>query len=896
MPSRPPIDDNSPPLWADAYRDDAPRADANSGVESDRFDRDGRHHDGVDRDRPGPGGAGGEDDENGDPTSDVGGAFAGPSSANQRFDLTWSALLVLLTLLGIAPIWVTDLLPLLDAASHQHLIRLIHEYGSNPLFQAHYEPVNAIVPYLTYYKAVDWLMFLVDVETANRVVLSLCLAALPMAAASLLRALGHNRWLVLGVFPWMLNSDFFMGFFNYLMSIPLFLWLLAAHIRLLRRPGWRQAVAVAGLTVLLALTHYLLWSIALLLLPLLGLVFGTRRSGWRGAVLMVREGLLVLPSVLVLLPWFLSYFVLAADVRTPDQAAIAGTTLGQRLARLYSGQHLGPIDDVRQLFGRMFDSFAPQPSEHMQAVADLLLRRQGEMASFLWLCGLGLWLIGAAKSALPVTPTAAGAGSHEVRGTSYIGWVLAAITAAYFLLPQHLARPIYLYGVDFRLVEVIGVLAVLALPVCPLLPPVQVRLRVWIGTSLMVLVAVLMPLHTAGTFLLVRTEYGSIREAYGSIPPNRNVLTLRMKRNSRWLREMMLSNIGEYYAVFQGGYVPYSFADSSSKPIITRTEASLPAPTWFDHNTFSIDAHGKYYDYIAIYRDLDERPGAWERSLAHWDRVYQRDYWQVYRNPEVAAWPPPTAAEIASVEVEALMLQWALERVGMAPQGTLPTDLLPVLEQLVDRLQAAGVSEWTAPRPRVESREGRAEGSRGRRRRRPVDPMPASDAVVDPAADPGAQPPPVDADADEERARMGSRRGAPPVVAPSEPGVLGPSARRRPEPEPASPDAQGGPERGGAADPARQQGSAALPGASALMPTLPSRLPVFQRSFGRFPAPPPAPNAAGDGGRPASGGDLGPPEPTLRRPAAPSWFDPFAAIGTEAPVEALPPRPADSAR
>ncbi len=881
MPSPPPIDDDTPPQWADVYGADARGVDGEDpNGHRDRAQRDGSQGDGAE----------GEGSAGSDPPAEAGGAFAGPASANQRYDLTWSTLFVLLTLLGIAPIWVTDLLPLLDAASHQHLIRLIHEYDSNALFQAHYEPVRAIVPYLTYYKAVDWLMFLVDVETANRVVLSLCLAALPMAAASLLRALGHNRWLVLGIFPWMLNSDFFMGFFNYLLSIPLFLWLLAAHVRLLRRPGWRQAVAVAGLTVLLALTHYLLWSIALLLLPLLGLVFGTRRNGWRGALLLVRESLLVLPSVLVLLPWFLSYFVLAADARTPDQAAIAGTTLGQRLARLYSGQHLGPIDDVRQLFGRMFDSFAPQTSEHLPAVADLILRRQGEMASFLWLCGLGLWLIGAAKSAPPVTSTEGGANGQEVRGGSYIGWVLAAITAAYFLLPQHLARPIYLYGVDFRLVEVIGILAVLALPVCPLLPPVQVRLRVWVGTSLMVLVAVLMPLHTAGTFLLVRTEYGSIREAFGSIPPNRNVLTLRMKRNSRWLREMMFSNIGEYYAVFQGGYVPYSFADSSSKPIITRTEASLPAPTWFDHNTFSVDAHGKYYEYIAIYRDLEERPGAWERSLAHWHRVYQRDYWQVYRNPEVAAWPPPTPAEIATSEAEGLILQWAMERIGLAPQGTLPAELVPVLEHLVDRLHAAGVAEWAPPRPRVEASPGATEGARSRRRRRPIDPSAAGDAAVDPGRDPGARPDPNEAGAGEERARMGYRRGPQP---PSEEGeAIGPggSPPQRREPEPPAPETPPGPERGGAADPARQEGSAAMPPASALMPTLPSRLPVFQRAFGRFPSVGPPIEAPNPGGRPASGGDLGPPEPALRRPAVPTWFDPFAALGAEAPRESPPGR------
>ena len=776
--------------------------------------------------------------------------------ARGRFDLAYSTVFVALTLLGIAPIWVTDVLPLLDAASHQHLIRIMHDYAQESVLQRHYAEVHAIVPYLTYYKAVDWLMFLMDVETANRVVLSLCLVSLPLSASTLLRALDHNRWLVLGIFPWMLNSDFFMGFFNYLMSIPVFLWLLAAHVRFLRRPNWRGGAVVAALGVFLALTHYLLWAVTLVLLPLLGLVFGARNQRLRGVVWMVREVGLVLPSVLVLLPWFLSYFVLAADARTPDQVAVAGSSLAQRLSRLYSGQHLGPMDNLEQLFGRMFDSFSAH-GEHLDSFAELFLRRQGELASFLWLVGMGLWLMGAVKRHR-VLLTAAQAQAQldaavhphgddlagrvrafaevsrvyvgtvgtrvRVHGTSYIGWVLAAMTVLYFALPQHLARPIYLYGVNFRLVEVLGVLAVVALPVCPLLPPKHVRWRVWLGTALLAIVAVMVPLHTAGTFLMVRTEYGSIREAMGSIPPGRNVLTLRMKRESRWLREKIFSNIGEYYAVFQGGYVPYSFADSSSKPIITQHEAAMPAPTWFDHTTFGMDIHGKYYDYIVIYRDLDERPGSWERHLKAWHKIYQRDHWQVYRNPAPARWPPPTPEELAREAAQRRAQQWFLERLGLAPRSTLP----PGLEGFLDLVRMCGSGGLDADLDdeehlAVPPAPGAPEPQRRRRRRRLGPPRPGGDTPTP---------------------RIGEEPG---------------------EPE--------------AAD---------APGAVGVIPVLPSRLPTFRPNVGSLrhlrgltlpgadagattgadaggstvePAPPPAE------GRPAQGRDLGP------TTADEGWFD-----------------------
>lgn len=661
------------------------------------------------------------------------------ATAAHRWNVTYWTLFVCLSALGISPIWVTDILPLLDAGSHLHLMKIIHDFGESALYQHHYTEVHAIVPYLSYYKAVDWLQYLTDVEQANRIVLSACLLGIPMASHALLRALDHNRWLILGIFPWMLNSDFFMGFFNYLMSIPVFLMVLTAHIHFLRRPSWRGGALVSGLLVFLAITHYLLWGVGLALLPLLALIFGFRKGWLRGLSWGMREVAIVVPSIAVLLPWFLSYFVFADGVKTPDQVQIHGTTLIERLARIYSGQHLTPLASVSQLFDHMFNRFSQQPV-HIRGLQDLLLRRQGELISSTWLFGIALWLLGAVKRAritltpeqlvesgaqpadLPTKPGDEQSGSasgpengvqwpehgnfaevsrvfvrattapaSDVHGTSYMGWALALVTAAYFILPQHLNRPIILYGVNFRLIEVLAIMTIIALPVCPLLPSRHVRFRVWLGTIAMLVTSVMMPIYTSGVFMLARTEFGSIREAFQTIPPDRSVLTLRMKRQSRWLEERIFSNVGEYYAIFRGGYVPYSFADSSSKPVITRTEATMPAPVWYDHTTFGMRPHGKYYDYIAVYRGLGERTGTWELELRKWHKIYQRDHWQVFRNPRKAKWPPATPLERARDKAIDRAIDANLELLGLSATSTkdLSVDGLlelwePDLEQLAN--------------------------------------------------------------------------------------------------------------------------------------------------------------------------------------------------------------------
>lgn len=568
-------------------------------------------------------------------------AVTPPSAFRRFFALRWPtpgsftfwALLLVLSLLGLWPVWCTDLLPVVDAGSHLQLIKILHEWKTNKLLQAHYVPVKAIVPYISYYQVVSWVSYLGPIEWANKVVLSGCLLALPLSALALIRAAGHSRWLVFGVLPWMLNADFIMGFFNFLMSIPLFLGVLALHLRFLQRPTLLRAGAVALLLCGMAVTHYLLWSVTLALLPTLGVIYGLRH-GWQRALWWpVRDGMLGLPSVGILAPWFVSYFVFAEGAVTPDVYGRPTGTLSERLQNIYSGEHLGPIDNLRQLLDGTFDRLTPPDA------ANSFLARPGELVATLWLAGMALWALAAMRqpeAAAPADPRRRLWGPIQIQGASYIGWVLLLVTAAFFLLPRHLLKPIWLWGVNFRLVEVLAVLAVCALPLDPLRPPLGTRGRVWMGSLLLLLVAVLTPVLTTGQFLLARTEFGSIRQAMGKIPKNKNVLVLRRKFDSKFLRATLFNNIPEYYAVLVGGYVPYSFADTSSKPFIANKKTQLPAPQWDWHDSFSWQQHGRYYDYIGVFEEPGAAKGEFDRELAQRDLqlVYRRDMWTIYKNPK----------------------------------------------------------------------------------------------------------------------------------------------------------------------------------------------------------------------------------------------------------------------
>ncbi len=443
--------------------------------------------------------------------------------------------------------------------------------------------------------------------------------------------------------------------------------MLAAHLRLLQRPSWKRAAVVAAWLCLQATTHYLLWAVGLALLPTLSAVMGSRQ-GWRQTLWgPVRDVLLGLPSIAVLLPWFLTYFVFAEGVRTSDQSqAQQGVSFFARLSQVYAGEHLGPIENLRQLGDRMFDALGTADP------AAGLARQPGEIISALWLIGMALWLVGAARAHRPVAPRESG--SSNLSGSSYVGWALCLTFIAYFVFPQHLVRPIWLHGVNFRLVEVLAILAVLALPLRPLQPPEGASKRVWLGTALLVAVAVALPLLTARAFLQTRKEYGAIREAYAAIPPGKSVLTLRSKRASERFRYHIFNNIGEYYGVMRGGYVPYSFADTSSKPVVVNKATAFPAPPWDMHELFSWHDHGHCYDYIALYNEIGAPPAAYERELPKdLKTVFRRGHWRVLRNLHPDPCPDPTPeAQTARAEhgvrslVESAAVYSTLNAIGLS--------------------------------------------------------------------------------------------------------------------------------------------------------------------------------------------------------------------------------------
>src|SRR5688572_15873274 len=164
----------------------------------------------------------------------------------------WAVALVL----GVAPLWVSHELPLVDLPQHLHLISVLHRLDDpTTLYPDLFARRPELTPYLGYYYVVSGLNWLLPLELANKVFLSAYVAGLPLALAFLLRSLKRPAWPAVLALPFAYGDSFAWGFINYISALPLTLLTCGLFVRAIsdapRRKQWAIGLALSLVAVLL---------------------------------------------------------------------------------------------------------------------------------------------------------------------------------------------------------------------------------------------------------------------------------------------------------------------------------------------------------------------------------------------------------------------------------------------------------------------------------------------------------------------------------------------------------------------------------------------------------------------------------------------------------------------
>ena len=166
--------------------------------------------------------------------------------------------------LCVAPLWVVDYLPMVDLPQHLAQVAAMRELvAQNPSFEALFT-VNWFTPYVLAYAVLYGLSAIVGIPLAAKLVLTLAIAATPLAVGALLREVGASarlRWLAI---PGALGFAFYWGLFSFVCALPLALLLVLCAVRYANRPQISRAAGLGVFGIALFFSHVLALGIAAL--------------------------------------------------------------------------------------------------------------------------------------------------------------------------------------------------------------------------------------------------------------------------------------------------------------------------------------------------------------------------------------------------------------------------------------------------------------------------------------------------------------------------------------------------------------------------------------------------------------------------------------------------------
>ncbi|HEV8581067.1 MAG TPA: hypothetical protein VGX68_18530 [Thermoanaerobaculia bacterium] len=208
-----------------------------------------------------------------------------------------------LALLYLLPFWIVPYLPTTDGPCHTYNAWILRQHGNTaqyPLFQQYYEINWRPFPNWISQGTMALLMFVVPPLIAEKLLVSATVLLFLGGAWYLAGAVRPGeRWPAFLAFPFAYHQLFQDGFYNFSVSLALFLFILGFWWRHRARPGLAFAVKINLLLWLCYFSHILSFMLALAAVGVLWLAT-LRRESWRRHLLHVP---VLLPQVVLPL-WF----------------------------------------------------------------------------------------------------------------------------------------------------------------------------------------------------------------------------------------------------------------------------------------------------------------------------------------------------------------------------------------------------------------------------------------------------------------------------------------------------------------------------------------------------------------------------------------------------------------
>lgn len=483
---------------------------------------------------------------------------------------------------GVAPLWASQALPLVDLPQHLHLISVLHRLNdASTLYPEVFARRPVLTPYLGYYYLVSTLNWLMPLELANRVFLSAYVAGLPLSLAFLLKSLKRPAWPALLALPFAYGDSFSWGFINYVTALPLAFLTCGFFVRAIDDVPKRRTWAgwLAGALVLVLLFHVQVFAWLAVALPFLLLTTPAPEGpkAWRARV----------PAVVGVVPGVLLFFLwVGLRIGQPQEIAPGqpwhswGPMLSpQNLAWKSFAQNLGELITVPQGPGGGLDlanvrfpllaGMVPDGSD--QSAVRLVL-----------LLAIAATVVAMAKGRdVKEGPIA----RWRILGLAVLGFVL------FFALPFDIRG--YMYYLNTRYMHLAAALLVVAVPP---LTETWAKRAVWAGV--LAAVVLMLPLRTA--FAAFDRESRALTELAAAAPPKPRVMGLVYATGSSAVTHPVYLHASAVIARERGGLTNFSFALTPHSPLMYQGEPPPTFPSEWRPDQMSWEQQGRFYDTFVV--------------------------------------------------------------------------------------------------------------------------------------------------------------------------------------------------------------------------------------------------------------------------------------------------------
>ncbi|GMU60970.1 MAG: hypothetical protein AMXMBFR34_27330 [Myxococcaceae bacterium] len=482
---------------------------------------------------------------------------------------------------GVAPLWASQALPLVDLPQHLHLISVLHRLDDpSTLYPEYFARRPQLTPYLGYYYTVSLLNWLMPLELANRLFLSAYVAGLPLSLGFLLKSLKRPTWPALLALPFAYGDSLAWGFINYCAALPLAFLTCGFFVRAIEDAQRRKAWAIAlGITLALVLLfHVQVFAWLGLALPLLllttpapeGRTWRARRHALAG----------VTPAVVLFLVW--------VGIRLSQPAEIAPGQPWKAWGPLLSEQNLAWRtfeQNVSQLITVPKD---PQGGAALSEVRFPLLAgttgrpEEQRAVRLVFLLALAGVVLAAAKG-------------RDTKEGPVARWRIVALAALafvlYFALPFDIRG--YMYALNMRYAHLAAALLVAAVP--PLKEAWANRLA-WAGA--LAAIVLMLPLRSA--FMEYGEEERTLEELAAFAAPKPKVMGLVFNTGSRAVAHPVYLHAAAVIARERGGLTNFSFALTPHSPLMYKVPPPPTFPSEWRPNEMRWEEQGRYYDHFVL--------------------------------------------------------------------------------------------------------------------------------------------------------------------------------------------------------------------------------------------------------------------------------------------------------